>query len=49
MSPGQSQVLLNITERFGLLLAEHFDKLSKSVVVSDNISKSLIISLCVNY
>ena len=49
VNPGQNQVLLSITERFGLLLAEHFDKLPMPVVVSDNISKSLLISpYCVN-
>lgn len=38
MDPGQSQMLLNITEWFGLLLAEHLDKGLTRTFASDNIS-----------
>lgn len=41
MKPGQSQLLLNVSERFGLLLAENLDKVSNPVVVLDNIGKYL--------
>ena len=43
MNPGQSQIFLNITERFGLLLAENLDKVSKPLLTSDNIGRHIFV------
>lgn len=44
MNPGQNQMLLNSSERFGILFAENLYKGLTPTVVSDNISMWLSLS-----
>lgn len=46
MNPGQGQILLNSSERFGILLAENLNKGLTSAVASENISMCQFPRLC---